>query len=224
MLEIIQNSLADLLNHDVGLLPNTVIVTQFPLVVGEQQLQELLQLLSVEEQQRSACSNFIVARARLRQILSGYLGCSAVDIEFIYNKHGKPAIKGCPLQFNLAHSGELGVCAVSLSHAVGVDIEKVDRPLNCLAIAKRFFSEWEYSELSVLPELQQREAFFHVWTCKEAFVKATGLGIANNFANFSVSVDPAQSVELSSLVGGEGCSLQVLEIASGYRVALAVCC
>lgn len=107
------------------------------------------------------------------------------DYEFSYGENGKPFIKGEEnIFFNLSHSGERVLCAVS-SKEVGCDVEKVKSV--DLKIAKRFFFAEEYEAIKAqkTPE-EQKDMFFRLWTLKESFMKATGLGMKLPLDSFSV--------------------------------------
>jgi 4'-phosphopantetheinyl transferase len=115
----------------------------------------------------------------LREILGKYLHQSPKEIVFDTTTSGKPILKNHPeLQFNLSHSEELALCAIS-KNPVGIDIEYLNKEINCLDVAKRFFSDAEYNFLKsmVNPEKLRLE-FFKLWTEKEAYLKSQGRGIS----------------------------------------------
>src|SRR5271155_2883728 len=116
---------------------------------------------------------FVAAHGALRTILATYLGCGAADIDFTKGANGKPAVAG--IQFNLSHSADLGVVAVTQGREVGVDVELVDPQRANMDVARRFFSPSEVAVLQALPTAQQTAAFFNCWTRKEAYLKAIGL-------------------------------------------------
>lgn len=83
------------------------------------------------------------------------------------------------LQFNISHSHELALCAITASRAIGVDIEYL-RPLpDAEPLAQRFFSKAEHARIQVLPVDEQAQVFFRLWTGKEAYLKATGKGLSH---------------------------------------------
>jgi 4'-phosphopantetheinyl transferase len=98
---------------------------------------------------------------------------------------GKPEIKDntTGLRFNLSHNDELIVCAICLNNDIGCDVENLSRKINVNAIAKRFFSTQEAQLIAADPG-----RFFEYWTLKEAFVKATGLGISQGLETFSFHI------------------------------------
>ncbi|MDF2940877.1 MAG: 4-phosphopantetheinyl transferase [Gammaproteobacteria bacterium] len=141
--------------------------------------------LSSQEKQRAKRfysfelrSHFIMARGILRKVLGDCLNISPEQIEFQYQDLGKPELKNYPdLQFNLSHTGPIALYALSLKQPIGVDIERI-RSCDELELAERFFAQSEYqSLLNLKPELRL-DAFFQIWTQKEAYIKALGKGLA----------------------------------------------
>lgn len=72
--------------------------------------------------------------------------------------------------------------------SIGVDIEEVTLEISRLSIATQFFSATEQVELKELPDAQQIDRFFELWTAKESYVKALGVGLSMPLDAFSVSV------------------------------------
>jgi len=132
---------------------------------------------------------FIEARGMLRTILARYAESPPQSLNFVYGARGKPALLNHPLQFNLAHSGDLLLLALTSGHELGVDVEQI-RPLPHLAtMAQDNFSPVEVHALYGLPQDQHETAFLKIWTRKEAFIKATGDGFKCPLASFDVSID-----------------------------------
>lgn len=116
---------------------------------------------------------------------------------FAEDSNGKPYILGGKLFFNLSHSENRVMCAVS-DKPVGCDVEKLGKYND--AIAKRFFHKNEYAYiLSLGNEEEKRDAFYRIWTQKESFVKAIGLGIRLPFDSFSALVEFGLPVEQSAV-------------------------
>jgi len=137
---------------------------------------------------------FEVARGLLRHLLGGCCGAEAGSLRFAYAARGKPSLAAprVPLDFNLAHSGERVVIALSRAVPVGVDVEAVGRPAPVDALAARFFAPEEAAALAALPASERPLAFLRAWTRKEAFVKAHGGGIAAGLGSFVVSLDAGE--------------------------------
>jgi 4'-phosphopantetheinyl transferase len=127
----------------------------------------------------------IVARARLRQILSGYLDQSPQEIEISIGLQGKPQVTG--LEFNLSHSGDLVAYAIS-DRPVGIDIERV-RSMDLSGIIQRFFAPSEFAAWQKLSSADQELAFFRTWTVKEAYLKAIGTGLYTPLSEVEVTID-----------------------------------
>lgn len=163
---------------------------------------------------------FIMARSTLRQILSLYLDTDPKDIRFAYGEHRKPHLimpDDHFLQFNLAHSNDIAIYAITQKHAVGIDIEKEQDTFN-EPVANRYFSDEENAELRELPALQRLKGFYRLWARKEALIKAVGKGLAIPLSDFSVSLtDEPQLVKLER----KNWRLIPLSISEGYQAALA---
>lgn len=97
--------------------------------------------------------------------------------------------------FNLSHAGGLALIAVGGSLPLGVDVEEQKPVPEMEGVAETHFADDERRALFALPEAEQLAAFYRIWTRKEAYVKATGIGIGPMLARFSVSLD-AERAEL----------------------------
>lgn len=128
-----------------------------------------------------------VTRALLRTVLSQYDDCPPHRWEFGAREHGKPYIASpaSGLHFNLSHSVEWIVCAVSRIPVIGVDVERCGREVDVLRLAKRFFSEREYLDVMQCAPEDRKHRFFDYWTLKEAYIKARGEGISLGLDKFS---------------------------------------
>lgn len=173
--------------------------------------------------------HFVKCRTALRILLGRYLEVCPGEIRFQYGKYGRPEIGFPPdsrgLRFNVSDSGGLALIAVTSGRAIGVDIEKVRPVPDLLGVARSFFSPREVQAILALSEDKRQDAFFACWTRKEAFMKATGLGLAYPTSGFSVSVDPAAPAELWE-TGEEGNAgdpwiLRDVWPAEGFKGALA---
>lgn len=125
----------------------------------------------------------LTAEMLLKKALSD-MGIS--DFEITYGSYGKPYLKDCPLYFNLSHSENMVMCVVS-DKEVGCDVEKISQIE--LEVAKRFFFTTEYDAiLKAEDEKSQQEMFFRLWTLKESFMKAVGLGMKLPLDSFRVDI------------------------------------
>ena len=134
--------------------------------------------------------NFVCRRAQLRRVLAGYLGVPSRELAFITNAHGKPALANPEipaLRFSYTHSADLALLAVACDRELGVDVEHHRPRADALGLARRWFAAKESAALAALPEAAQSDAFYTIWTRKEAFVKALGLGLSFPLDEFVVS-------------------------------------
>ena len=186
-------------------------------------------LLSIEEHQRANRfhfendkHSFIVYHACKRLILSEYLKQAPKEIVISFQEKGKPFLKNTPLTFNLSHTKEMAILAVSSDVEVGVDIEKIKNSADYLAIAKRFFHPDEYHQLMNTENPQkQLDTFFTLWTAKEAILKATGEGIAAGLNNFSVQHDDSHPKILKHTYSRD-IALTLLQTPANYVAVLAI--
>ncbi len=193
-----------------------------------EQIDEFSQTLTIAERQRAAKfinpihgDRWTVARGYLRQILSQYLHLSPAEIVFTYGEQGKPGVESSDLQFNLSHSGDRAVYAVSSKYPVGIDLEYI-HPLPAAGLVDRFFSAAERSIFHSLPASQQQAAFFHAWTQKEAYLKACGTGLSTPLDQIEVSIDPSTPAAIISAPLSGIWQIQKLEIAAEYAGAIVV--
>ncbi len=198
---------------------------------------QLRQTLSPDERSRAERfqferdrRRFIVGRGVLRAILGYYLSLDPGRLQFRYGPRGKPCLSeelgGDTLQFNLAHSHELALYAFTAGREIGIDLEYI-RPIPDIEqIAARFFSASENATWRILPANQKQEAFFNCWTRKEAYLKATGNGLAQPLDQFDVSLAPGEPVRLLRVRGASEevsrWSLAALTPAPGYVAAVAI--
>jgi 4'-phosphopantetheinyl transferase len=161
----------------------------------------LCEVITAEEQHRAneftiqaPRDRFIAARAALRMLLGQHLDLPPRDVPLRTDANGKPrlAAEHAPamdLQFNVAHSANLALIAVTLGCEVGIDVERV-RPVNHVQhIAQRFFHADECAALDRADRSQRDLVFMRTWTAKEAVLKAVGSGITGSLSHFCVSAD-----------------------------------
>jgi len=176
--------------------------------VPESELRDFADVLAPDEKARASRfrfdihrNRFIAGRGLLRTILGQYLEVAARNIQFGYGKNGKPFLggKGESLEFNLAHSEHLALIAVATSGEIGVDVERVRILDDFDELVARFFSQRETREFRQLGIEEQPNAFFNLWTRKEAWLKATGEGIVHSLKHVEVSFLPEERARFLSL-------------------------
>lgn len=181
----------------------TVFVWQIPLVQSPEHQDSLRKLLSDDEVQRANRfvfpihrDRFVVARGALRKILGRALSIDPQDIRFDYNRHGKPAVANSlgslPISFNLSHSADLALCAVTLDRilGIGIDVEELREVSDADRMATRYFDPHENASYQSLPHEERREGFLVRWTMKEAYIKARGEGLSIPLDQFAIVTEP----------------------------------
>lgn len=172
---------------------------------------------------------FIIGRGLLRILIGQCLDIDPTTFDFAYTEHQKPylpaASLGVQVNFNVTHSHNLALIALTLERMIGVDIEYIRHNVEFRKLARRFFSNQESSALSAYDDPLLPAAFFACWTRKEAFVKALGDGIAFGLGDFTVSVDPRdQEVALKTAQNtneSDNWSIINLDIGRDYAAAVA---
>jgi 4'-phosphopantetheinyl transferase len=166
---------------------------------------------------------FVVAHGAVRSILSLYTRVSGRELEFVAGSAGKPALPAGAPRFNLSHSGDQALLAVSWECEVGVDLEAVRALEDIDGLAATCFSATERRVLAQLPEALRLEAFYDGWTRKEAFLKLLGDGLSRPLDSFDVTLTPGEPARLLRVAGERAGRwvLQSLEVGGGHRGALA---
>ncbi len=200
-------------------------------------LRQLREVLDEEEKRRAdrfkfekGQRQFTVGRGLLRLLLGKYLRTDPAGIGFRYNPHGKPELSagfdGSRLKFNLSHSGEVVLYALSLGRELGVDVETVRPDFATDGIAERFFAPAERIKLRTLDQDARIQAFFSCWTRKEAFIKARGKGMAIPLDAFEVTLKPDEPAAVLATYDdpdeAQRWSLYELDPGPGYLASLAV--
>ena len=174
---------------------------------------------------------FIAAHGALRDVIARYLETQPERISYAYNAFGKPALGpefDGRLKFNLSHSNGFALIAITADSDVGVDVEHVRAHADFAAIASGFFSAAEVEHLTALPSPLCAEAFLSCWTKKEAYLKASGEGLAKPLNRFSVPLTsdcetPAYFYAASADIGpAKRWSLYTLKPAPDYIGAVAI--
>lgn len=217
-------------------LPGEVHVWRASLEQPSERVHELVQTLSYDEMGRAERfrfrrdrRRFIVGRGVLRAILGWYLHIDPHQVRFRYGERGKPYLVdesgSATLRFNLAHSHEMALYAFTHGREIGIDLEYT-RPLSDAdEIAARFFSVRENAVFRSAPKSQELEVFYNCWTRKEAYLKATGEGLARPLNQFDVSLAPGEPAGLLHVEGdleeATRWSIQALTPGPGYVAAVA---
>lgn len=174
-------------------------------------------------------TRYTAARGWLRVLLGAYLDMGPGEVRIAEDAGGKPRVHqpgARMLQFSLSHSVGVVVIAIALDREVGVDVEEIRRDIDVEAIARRLFSPREQQLLAALPDQHRDRAFFAFWTMKEAYVKATGIGLRGSLPSFDAPLVPGQAPIVLTAQGGAASgsrwSVRPFEAGAGYSAAVAV--
>jgi len=137
---------------------------------------------------------FVVARARLRELLGERLGMRPQALELVPDSNGKPALTprlaASGWRFNMSHCDELALYAFSRGREVGIALEAI-RPLaEADAIAERFFASGERLAYSAFTPSERPTGFLRIWTRKEALAKGLGAGLSAPLEKLDASAPP----------------------------------
>ena len=168
----------------------------------QQRLDYFSSLLSAEELARAQRFKFEIHRNRFiishgfkRSVLAKYLSIEPARIQYQRGDKGKPSLVEADydrqaLTFNLSHTQDITLLAVTSDIEVGIDIEYMDRKTDWSAICQRFFTVAEQQALFSLTKEKQKSAFFQLWTRKEAYMKVLGSGLSLSPTAFTLTVPP----------------------------------
>ncbi|MEE8143745.1 MAG: 4'-phosphopantetheinyl transferase superfamily protein [Planctomycetota bacterium] len=182
-------------------------IYQASLEASEERLAALRPHLSQDEVTRArrylrpeVGRRFTVSRGYLRRLLSAYLGVDPGTVRLVYGEEDKPQLadefRDSQVEFNLSHSHERVLYAVTRGRAVGIDVERTREQRDLEAIARRFFAREEAEQLCALPPGERCLAFYRCWTRKEAYLKAKGGGLTFPLHRFQVTFTAAEPARL----------------------------
>jgi 4'-phosphopantetheinyl transferase len=191
--------------------PFKVLVKIWPLVVSDERLKTLRAHLSADEQARlsgmrlaTIARSFVITRGMTREVLALACQCRPGDVAFVTGPRGKPSMvhPACAPSFNLSHSA--GFCALAISqgaalpnHRLGIDIEEI-RTVG-RDIARAYFTQREADWLETLNGDDRQRAFVKCWVLKEAYLKATGEGLAGGLDALELSLGTNAVIEAVAL-------------------------
>ena len=172
--------------------------------------------------------NFRLVRGTLRLCLSTYLDMPADMIRFEFNKYGKPKItlsqNPKALRFNVSHSQRMAAFIFSTGKSVGVDIEFIKPIKNMSRLADHVCSAQELQEFNAMDQQLRQDAFFRLWTRKEAFIKAKGQGLSMGLRSIYIGFDVSKSTHRVQYRGEwfDNWLVKDLECDPNYKLAAAV--
>jgi len=188
---------------------------------------ELLDRAELERAEGIACEDYrlhvVKARALLRRTLARFAGASPESFEFDEGGGTQPRLRFNPwgLHFSVSHSADWIAVAIA-STPVGIDIERVAPDCRWQDIAETCFHLSERRHLRGLSGPAAREAFFEIWTRKEAYLKAIGSALDTDPTGFSAVVAPGCPVLTDVPAAGAGAwYARAVAAPAPYKAALA---
>lgn len=160
-------------------------------------------LLDEEERARAdrfrdagARAQFVAARALLRGAMSACSQQAARPWRFRADARGKPHLDEPKPEFvfNLSHTDGLVACALARGGEIGIDVERIAPTADLLTLARANFSRPEADHVAALDGEARTEAFFAIWTLKEAYAKARGLGLQLDMTAFAFDLSDADAI------------------------------
>lgn len=165
------------------------------------------------------------AWALVRAVLARYRDVAPVAWQFRTGEWGKPEIDPpSTLRFNLAHHPTLVVCAVSEGREVGIDVEPLSRHAQIVRVADSVFAPAELAEMVALGDKDRADRAVSLWTLKEAYIKARGMGMSLPLRELAFHFDqPALRVVAPEAVDPDPSRWAfVTTDVQGHRIAVAV--
>lgn len=166
---------------------------------------------------------YLVTRILLRTVLGQILCVEPASLQFVRNEWNRPALApesmASPIHFNISHTDGLIVCLVSPEQQVGVDTELFTRAPTLLNLAPRVFAPKELLDLRALPATEQARRAVHLWTLKESYIKARGMGMALPLTGFAFRFNDGRvSLEIDPELNDAGENWQFQTLAFGAHM------
>lgn len=178
--------------------------------------EKVLRLRKIQDQNRSIISCTIL------DLMLKQFGCDMSQLET--NEFGKPYLNHHALEFNLSHSGNIVLLAISSFYPIGVDVEKIE----VLDDYDSFMQIFHSSEITHFQTIKREKNDFElmkIWTHKEAISKALGLGLQIDMNMISLNHNDGV-VKMNTIPSRfpQAWSLHTLHPSHGYIGAIAVPC
>lgn len=148
-------------------------------ILSQEEWEYVSRFISHEDRMRSSVGKILV-----RKLLAQYMNISEETVVISKNRYGRPYVDSTiPIYFNISHSGEVVMVAVSKEMVVGIDVEKISKLKEYNSLAENFFTLNEWRSIASADSI---ELFYEYWTAKEAYVKAVGMGLSKALDSFEI--------------------------------------
>ena len=165
---------------------------------------------------------FLLGRTMLWQALQD-MGMAPAELELVRGAHGRPELPMVDISFNLSGSQDTVALAVGMGCTVGLDVEDVNRPVDDALIVRRAMADHDRRYIHGLATHEQRAAFFEIWTLKEAYTKARGMGLKLGFGRFAFDLDVPGHIAWSMPPADDQDIWQIQTFTDGSTLQLALC-
>ena len=150
-------------------------------------LEEKIRLSRIQNEKDR--DKFILCHGCLHLVAGRYLQIDPVHVKFIQGENGKLFLASYPgeqLYFNLSHSDKYALFAFGDTKNIGIDIEFVQHVAEINLMSRSIMTDREFLIWTSFPDSLKEKLFYRIWTLKEAYVKALGLGLTKNLVSFDV--------------------------------------
>ena len=182
-------------------------------------------ILSVDEIEKSKrfirkehTLDYVCNHRFVRNVLAAYLNILPAEIKFGVTDLGKPYIENIDLFFNVSHSKNQALLAISKDGEVGVDIEYMKDLQDAVTFSNYSFSEQEKAMIFKNGQID-KDVLFTFWTFKEAYIKATGTGLSVDISKINLADFYTNEV---LKFGDNTWALKRLQADEGYKAAFAI--
>lgn len=170
---------------------------------------------------------FVASRRLVKHAAGAVLGVEPYELEVARSPGGKPYLRGYEeLAVSIAHTDGLLVAALGLRGPVGADAERSDRRLDGTPLGVSFCTPAELAAVGRLPASERNAALTGLWTLKEAYTKALGVGMRLPFSSFGFAPGTGGHRLLDAdgrPVPGDGWSFDTYRLPGGHVVSMAEC-
>jgi len=156
-------------------------LSAFEKYLSADRLEKVKKYKSEENYRNGICADLL-----LRSALCKHYGFDNRKLEFSSSPLGKPFLLNNDIQFSLSHSKNLISCIVGGKFS-GTDVEFVNRNIDVSRLIRRFHPNEASFILNIKDPNEQKNLFFRLWTLKEAYLKAKGIGIVGGLSSFCVT-------------------------------------
>jgi len=147
--------------------------------------------LRYDQYHPKAARLFLISRVLVKTVLADKLGISPYEVNIQLHSNGKPFVQGSKaVYFNLTHSADVIILAVTEEGEIGIDVERVDHEFDWTRVDSVLdLSEIEWIKENELTDpFSVFQRFFQIWTLKESYIKCTGHGMSSHLKKLNFHV------------------------------------